>query len=88
MLDTSAMQIVFTLPSELSKLWKFNKQLIANLLFNSAKDSLLTLLADPQFLGAKPGLLAALHTWSQTLAAHPHVHFIVTFGGLASDGTW
>lgn len=88
MLDTSAMQVVFTLPSEFSKLWKFNKQLIANLLFNSAKDSLLTLLADPQFLGAKPGLLAALHTWSQTLAAHPHVHFIVTFGGLASDGTW
>ena len=55
---------------------------------NSLKDSLLTLLADPQFLGAQPGLLGALHTWSQTLSAHPHVHFIVTFGGLAPDGTW
>lgn len=88
MLDTSAMQVVFTLPSELSQLWRMNKQLIADVLFNSSKDSLLTLLADPQFLGAQPGLLAALHTWSQTLSAHPHVHFIVTFGGLASDGTW
>lgn len=88
MLDTAAMQVVFTLPSELAKLWRMNKQCIADVLFNSSKDSLLTLLADPQFLGAQPGLLAALHTWSQTLSAHPHVHFIVTFGGLASDGTW
>ena len=88
MLDTAAMQVVFTLPSELAKLWRMNKQSIADVLFNSSKDSLLTLLADPQFLGAQPGLLAALHTWSQTLSAHPHVHYIVTFGGLAPDGTW
>lgn len=88
MLDTAAMQVVFTLPSELAKLWRMNKQPIADVLFNSLKDSLLTLLADPQFLGAQPGLLGALHTWSQTLSAHPHVHFIVTFGGLAPDGTW
>lgn len=88
MLDTAAMQVVFTLPSELASLWRMNKRAIADALFNSSKDSLLSLLADPQFLGAQPGLLAALHTWSQTLSAHPHVHFIVTFGGLASDGTW
>ena len=88
MLDTAAMQVVFTLPSELAKVWRMNKQPIADALFNSSKDSLLTLLADPQFLGAQPGLLAALHTWSQTLSAHPHVHYIVTFGGLAPDGTW
>ncbi|MEQ1827586.1 MAG: transposase [Pirellula sp.] len=82
MLDTDAMQIVFTTPTELSKLWRMNKELFATVLFDSSKDSLLTLLADPQYLGAQPGLLAALHTWSQTLTAHPHVHFIVTFGGL------
>jgi Putative transposase/Transposase zinc-binding domain len=88
MLDTAAMQVVFTLPSELAKLWRMNKQPIADALFNSSKDSLLKLLADPQFLGAQPELLGALHTWSQTLSAHPHVHYIVTFGGLAADGTW
>ena len=88
MLGTAAMQIVFTLPSELAKLWRMNKQLIADILFNSSKDSLLKLLADPQYLGAQPGLLAALHTWSQTLSAHPHVHYIVTFGGLDKDGVW
>jgi len=47
MLDTAAMQIVFTLPSELVKLWRMNKQSIADVLFNSSKDSLLTLLAAP-----------------------------------------
>ena len=88
MLDTAAMQVVFTLPSELAQLWRMNKQPIADALFSSSKDSLLKLLADPQFLGAQPGLLGALHTWSQTLSAHPHVHYIVTFGGLAPDGTW
>jgi hypothetical protein len=88
MLDTASMQIVFTLPSEFAKLWRMNKQLIADILFNSSKDSLLELLADPQYLGAQPGLLAALHTWSQTLSAHPHVHYIVTFGGLDKDGVW
>lgn len=88
MLDTAAMQIVFTLPTELAKLWRMNKQIIADVLFNSSKDSLLKLLADPQYLGAQPGLLAALHTWSQTLSAHPHVHYIVTFGGLDKDGVW
>ena len=88
MLDTAAMQIVFTLPTELAKLWRMNKQIIADILFNSSKDSLLKLLADPQYLGAQPGLLAALHTWSQTLSAHPHVHYIVTFGGLDKDGVW
>jgi hypothetical protein len=87
-LNTPAMQVVFTLPSELAHLWRMNKQVVADVLFDASKNSLLTLLADPQFLGAQPGLMAALHTWSQTLSAHPHVHYIVTFGGLAPDGTW
>ena len=52
------------------------------------RDTLFTLLADPQYLGAQPGILAALHTWSQTLVLHPHVHCLVTGGGLTPDGQW
>jgi len=52
------------------------------------RDTLCTLLADPRYLGAQPGLLAALHTWSQTLVLHPHVHCLVTGGGLTPDGQW
>ena len=88
MLNTPAHHIVFTVPQELVALWRMNKKGFTDALFTAAKDSLLTLLADPQFLGAEPGLLGALHTWSQALAAHPHCHFIVTSGGLASDGSW
>jgi hypothetical protein len=88
MLDCAAHHVVFTVPQELVPLWRMNKRRFAGALFGAAKDSLLTLLADPQYLGALPGLLGALHTWSQTLVAHPHVHFVVTSGGLAADGSW
>jgi hypothetical protein len=49
-------------------------------------DSLLTLAADPQRLGAQVGLTAILHTWGQNLLFHPHLHCVVTGGGLAPDG--
>jgi putative transposase len=52
------------------------------------RDTLCTLPADPRYLGAQPGILAALHTWSQTLVLHPHVHCLVTGGGLTPDGQW
>ncbi|QDV46845.1 Putative transposase [Stieleria neptunia] len=80
--------IVFTLPSELNRIWRFNKAAYAETLFNAAKETLQQLLKDPKYLGAKPGILAALHTWNQTLLPHVHLHCIVTAGGLAGDGTW
>jgi hypothetical protein len=61
---------------------------MTTLLFQAVRDTLCTLLADPQYLGAQPGIIAALHTWSQTLVLHPHLHCLVTGGGLTSDGHW
>jgi hypothetical protein len=52
------------------------------------RDTLSTLLTDPTYLGAQPGIIAALHTWSQTLVLHPHVHCLVTGGGRTADGSW
>jgi hypothetical protein len=52
------------------------------------RDTLVELLADPKYLGAQPGMIAALHTWSQTLVLHPHVHCLVTGGGLTADRSW
>lgn len=52
----------------------------------TAAQTLLTLAADPDHLGARPGLLAVLHTWTQTLRYHPHVHVLITSGGLTPDG--
>ena len=56
--------------------------------YQAVRDTLTTLLADPKYRGAQPGIIAALHTWSQTLVLHPHLHCLVTGGGLTPAGTW
>jgi hypothetical protein len=55
---------------------------MTTLVLQAVRDTLGTLLADPTYLGAQPGILMALHTWSQTLVLHPHVHCLVTGGGV------
>lgn len=79
--------VIFTIPSELPALWLANVRVLATLLFRAAWATVSELLADPQYLGATPGMMAALHTWGQTLVLHPHLHGLVTGGGLAGD-TW
>jgi len=79
---------IFTLPHDLNPLWLANVPVMTTLLFQAVRDTLGTLLADPKYLGAQPGIIAALHTWSQTLVLHPHVHCLVTGGGLTPDGSW
>jgi len=80
--------VIFTLPHELNPLWLANVSVMTMLLFQAVRDTLGTLLADPKYLGAQPGILAALHTWSQTLVLHPHLHCLVTGGGLTPAGQW
>jgi hypothetical protein len=80
--------VIFTLPHDLNPLWLANVPVMTTLLFQVVRDTLGTLLADPKYLGAQPGILAALHTWSQTLVLHPHVHCLVTGGGLTPAGQW
>src|SRR5262249_41060679 len=80
--------VIFTLPHDLNALWLTNVPVMTTLLFQAVRDTLGTLLADPTYLGAQPGLIAALHTWSQTLVLHPHLHCLVTGGGLTPAGQW
>jgi hypothetical protein len=80
--------VIFTLPHDLNPLWLTNVPMMTTLVFQAVHDTLCTLLADPKYLGAQPGILAALHTWSQTLVLHPHVHCLVTGGGRTPDGHW
>lgn len=80
--------VIFTIPHELNDLWLSNVGVMTQLLFASVHDTLGTLLGDPKYLGAKPGIIATLHTWSQTLLLHPHLHCLVTGGGLSEGGQW
>jgi len=79
---------IFTIPSEFNSLWEFNRRLFTDLLFRAAWHSLKELLADPKYLGALPGAIASFHSWAQTLIIHPHLHFLVTGGGLTPQGQW
>jgi hypothetical protein len=78
--------VVFTLPEELRPLALRNQKVVYNLLFKAASETLLALAADPKHLGAQIGFTAILHTWTQTLLDHPHLHCIVPAGGLSADG--
>ena len=80
--------VVFTLPHELLNLWRYNTHWFADTLFQTARDTLITLLKDPKHLGALPGILMALHTWGRTLNLHPHIHCLVTGGGLDDANEW
>ena len=64
-----------------------NKRLLYDLLYRTSAATMLELARDPKHLGADIGFLGVLHTWGQTLEHHPHVHYIVPAGGLASDGS-
>jgi hypothetical protein len=77
--------VVFTVPEQLAPLALRNQRLFYNLLFRAASETLLEIAADPRHLGARIGLLAVLHTWSQNLGHHPHLHCLVPAGGLALD---
>ena len=86
LLPVGYFHVVFTLPALLSPLVLHNQRLLYDLLFRAASATLLTLAADPQRLGAQVGITAILHTWGQNLLFHPHLHCVVTGGGLAPDG--
>jgi hypothetical protein len=78
--------VVFTLPSELRPLAMANRRLCFDILFRAASDTLRTLAKNPRWLGAQIGFTAVLHTWTRDLRFHPHLHCIVTGGGLSDDG--
>ncbi len=80
--------VTFTLPQELRAVARSNQKTIYNLLFRAASQALLKLALDPRFVGAQIGMVGVLHTWTRQLLYHPHVHFIVTGGGLSDDGRW
>jgi hypothetical protein len=85
-LPTSYFHVVVTLPHELNPLILRNRQILYNLLFTAASEGLIELAKGWRRLGAQPGFTAILHTWSQELRLHVHLHMVVTAGGLSLAG--
>ena len=78
--------LVFTLPARIADIAYQNKAVIYDLLLKLSAETLITIAADPQRLGARIGTLSVLHTWGSALTHHPHVHMIVPGGGFSLDG--
>ena len=75
---------VFTMPHQLNSLVMGNRKAMFDLLFDAASYTLLKFAADEKYLAAQPGIIMVLHTWGQQLNFHPHVHCIVSGGGITS----
>lgn len=87
-LSCSHYHTIFTVPDKLNNVWAYNRRTFADLLFASVRNTLMKLLGDEEYLGAEPGMIMALHTWGGNLFVHPHIHCLVTGGGLTRDGKW
>jgi hypothetical protein len=77
--------VTLTLPAELRPLARSHQRVVYDLLLREAAAALQHLADDPRWVGATLGILAVLHTWARDLSYHPHVHLLVTAGGLTSD---
>ena len=86
LLPTRYFHLVVTLPHELNPLARFNQKLVFNLLFEAASRALLQFSRNYERLRAQVGFTAVLHNWDQELYSHPHLHLVVTGGGLSEDG--
>jgi hypothetical protein len=77
---------VVTVPAQLHALFRRQQKLLYGLLMQVAAQAVLELCAHKRHLGALPGMLAVLHTWNGRLGYHPHVHLLLTGGGITADG--
>jgi Putative transposase/Transposase zinc-binding domain len=86
-LPTPYFHVVFTLPEPIAAIAYQNKGVVYGILFRATAETLSTIAADPEHLGAEIGFFAVLHSWGQNLLFHPHLHCVVPGGGIAPDGS-
>ncbi|WP_199688053.1 IS91 family transposase [Noviherbaspirillum sedimenti] len=80
--------LVFTLPHALNGMAGSHFRLISDMLFEAASGTLVAFGANPRWLGGSLAFSQVLHTWSQNLMRHLHVHALVASGALTSEGQW
>jgi hypothetical protein len=89
MLPVPYFHVTVTVPQELRAAIRQHQRDGYGSLMKAAADGITELARDPRWVGGTVGVLAVLHTWTQQLIYHPHVHCLVTGGGLSADGaTW
>src|SRR5215467_8583392 len=84
MLPCHYFHVTVTVPQELREILRANQRDGYALLMKVAAHSIIDIARDPHFIGGTPGVLAVIHTWTQQLHYHPHVHCLVTGGGVST----
>jgi hypothetical protein len=88
LIGTNHYHVIFTIPHQLNDIWLLNVKIMTDILFRATRDTLFDFIEDERHVGGTPGLISSLHTWSQTLILHVHLHCLVTGGALGKDGIW
>lgn len=86
MLPAPYFHVTVTVPRELRAVLRANQRDGYAMLMKAAAEAIIELARDPRHVGGTVGILAVLHTWTQQLHYHPHVHCLVTGGGVSDDG--
>jgi uncharacterized Zn finger protein (UPF0148 family) len=89
MLPVPYFHITITVPAELREVLRANQRDGYAVLMQASATAIIELARDPRYVGGTVAVLAVLHTWTQQLTFHPHVHCLVSGGGISADaGTW
>ena len=87
-LDIDYYHVVFTCPSELYPLLYCNQKTLYSEFYHCVSETLMEMAGDIKYLGGKPGFICIMHTWSSDLSYHPHIHVLLTGGGLDKNNNW
>ena len=85
-LPVSYFHITMTLPEEWRQIVRSNQKDLYGILMKAAAAAIIKLAADHKYIGGLVGVMVVLHTWTRTMHYHPHVHCLVTGGGVSKDG--
>lgn len=85
-LDIDYYHVVMAVPVELRTIFYHNQQVMYDKLFKISSDILLEVFS--KYLNIEIGITSMLHTWSQRMEYHPHMHMIITAGGVNNLGKW
>ena len=79
--------VTVTVPKELRAMFRANQKDAYGMLMKAAAQTVMTLCRDKRYMGAVPAILAVLHTWTVKMGYHPHIHLLVSGGGIAENAT-
>jgi Putative transposase/Transposase zinc-binding domain len=87
-LNCKYFHVIFTISHEIHFIWRYNRKLFTDTMFQAAWHTLRELLGDSRWLGAYPGVIGVFQSWGDEMQEHCHLHFVVTGGGLDANGKW